>query len=176
MTEPLLCLPSALKTSFNESAWSNPYCARFNCYAYALNIPKAGRAHPGRLLSEISAGFPTTRFSMIRRLREDGLHEISEKEALGGSFHAIAAHINNDDFHFFRRDSNGLWSEKMGEKYPVQTAGYGRQAITNPRLAENPVYDIFCGYFAIPDEGILYLPRFEIPSPYHETMTTAFPK
>ncbi len=175
MAAPLLCLPSALKTSFNESAWSNQYCARFNCYAYALNIPKAGRAHPGTLLSETACGFPTTRFSMIRRLREDGLHEISEKEALEGYFHAIAARINNDDFHFFRRDSNGLWSEKMSGEYPAQTADYGRQAIVNPRLAESR-YDIFCGYFAIPDEGILYLPRFEIPSPYHETMTAAFPK
>ncbi|MCC6598212.1 MAG: hypothetical protein IT559_05445 [Alphaproteobacteria bacterium] len=144
---------------------------RSNCFAYSLNLPQSGWAIPGKLqqkYTRIAFGPKITKEHISNNLTEDGLEEISATEALSGKFHAIAcllkpytphASFKSADFHFLRLDhKTGTWSHKPGPASPANT-DENDQIITNPEKAHFFFYDQFCGFFAIPDEGISYMPQ-----------------
>ena len=158
--DSLQCILPSLRLKFNQKAWNFfPLQGETNCYAYALNEPRTGWARPGNLSSMGSILFPLVPISTskIRKcLLKDGLLEITEKEALSGKFHAVALRIYpQTDFHFYRRDSSGLWSHKMGQT-AVRRLDDDNRLIKNPRLATSWRYSEFGGYFAVPKGGILY--------------------
>lgn len=172
----LLCKPTMLRMIFNPNAWDNDYCGQFNCYAYALNVPRAGFAAPGELMTSgpVFVSNLIREEETIAALIKDGLEKVTEAQALKSDRHIIALRIYEDDFHFFRKEMNGLWSHKLGYKHPSGTS-HGR-IIQNPRLGQYAPYNRFCGYFCVPDKGIPYLPRIEIPADTLKAMASAYPK
>ncbi len=52
------------------------------------------------------------------------------------------------DYHWFRRDSNQLWSHKIGNA-PASDEDDEGYLIRNPEKAERGIYTEFCGYFKI---------------------------
>jgi len=70
----------------------------------------------------------------------------------------------DEDYHFFRQDSNGLWSHKPGGTAVTNKDADGR-LIYDPKLANRNYdakgsklnYDIFCSYMCVPRDRPLYL-------------------
>lgn len=166
-----VCYPK-LNRAFNGAAWSgySRIQEQTNCYCYALGFPDMGDAQPGDLIysndffaDTDDEGFACFTVRDIQdRVQHDGLIMISEKEALSGNVHAIAMTIaTDDDFHFFLRDEDGTWSDKMGRQAVKQNP-----QITIPsKDATNNRYRRFAGYFKIPNAGVEYTPRLSIPTP-----------
>jgi len=66
------------------------------------------------------------------------------------------------DFHFLRKDSNNLWSQKLGEA-PVTNVDRAGKPITNPEaVAKDGGYDQFCGYFKV-DPDRMRVGTFKVP-------------
>lgn len=164
-----LCLPTA-RLSFNPAAWDDDLIlkAHTNCLTYALNCPEMDHARIGELrqpqhLPRLSAPFDAARLK--NELEKEGLREISERDAVTHKGHVIALLISPTyDYHFLRRDDNGAWSHKRVNAAPRQTDSNGT-IIRNPRDAFIKVngfapYDQFGGYFAVPENGILFKPLF----------------
>jgi len=77
----------------------------------------------------------------------------------------IALVVDEDqDYHFYRQDSNGLWSHKPGATSVTGIDGTGRK-IYDPKLASREYpesglhYDEFCGYLCAPRGKRLSLKR-----------------
>jgi hypothetical protein len=157
-----------LKTDFNPAAWEDARVVEnTNCYAYALNCPQMGWARPGNLRSLFNPryGIELITVENIRNfMKNDGLEELSETEALSSSLNALALRISDrSDYHFYRLDSNGLWSHKQSYLDPSSDDDRG-DVIKNPRTAASRSYAKFGGYFTIPENGILYVPRLQLPA------------
>lgn len=165
-----ICHPK-LNRAFNGAAWSaySKIQDNTNCYCYALGFPDMGSAQPGDLIYsdefyvDAGEGFSCFTEQDVRdRVERDGLIMISEQEALSGNVHAIAMTVaSDDDFHFFLRDADGTWSDKMGRHAVKQNLGI----IVPSKQAVNNRYRNFGGYFKIPAQGIEYTPRLSVPSP-----------
>ena len=162
-----LCLPT-LRTAFNNAMWFDPGIMRqTNCYAYALNCPQMGLAVPGQLTAadpKISKSKITVEDFHEFLVKKDKLVEITEEEALSGKFHAIALRISyHEDCHFYRRDPVGVWSYKNGDR-EISRFDDKDKMIDNPRTAADRRFPQFGGYYAIPEGGILYLPKLQVAS------------
>ena len=64
-----------------------------------------------------------------------------------------------EDYHWYRQDNNGLWSQKHGNG-PATNLDESGNLITNPETCnrdgsaeEMPNYTDFCGYFYVPAGG-----------------------
>lgn len=168
----------SLRLEFNHFAPGLPWHimtahGKSNCYAYALNLPESKWATPGDLRKGgniLGEDDDLTPHDIKTALEKDGLEEISATEALSGQFHAIACRLRPyspysahpaADFHFLRLDhKTGTWSHKPGPRPPDNFDENGR-TIENPEKANFHEYEIFCGYYAIPDDGILYTPQLD---------------
>merc|ERR1712166_88104 len=53
------------------------------------------------------------------------------------------------EFHFYRQDSNGIWSHKNGWR-KVTNLDCKKQLIKDPLKAKRGIYNVFCGFFAVP--------------------------
>ncbi|KAF8068265.1 Insoluble matrix shell protein 1 [Scenedesmus sp. PABB004] len=133
-----------------------------NCYCYALNTFKGGWCQPGA-----ASGVPLEQHSMTcaqltKAIVADGGRPVPRAAALSGSpgaGHFIAAMLRpqsacnfarcQPDFHFLRKDANGLWSQKAGESPATNLDAQG-QPIRDPQAAKlQGSYTQFCGYFAV---------------------------
>lgn len=144
-----------------------------NCFAYAfnyLNLPKNKNCtrnscsipfpQPGR-----ASGYP--KWSKVKgkrcpdllaRLMGDvpGLKlSTFEGKCPAGSYKIAPVTDEDEDYHFYRQDSNGFWSHKPGSTNVTHLDATGRQ-IYDPKLAVRQYsnsglnYDKFCGYLCVP--------------------------
>ena len=51
------------------------------------------------------------------------------------------------DYHWYRQDSDGIWSHKRGQ-CPVERTVYSGNLIIDPMLADRGSYTRFLGYYA----------------------------
>jgi hypothetical protein len=56
----------------------------------------------------------------------------------------------DEDYHFYRQDNNGLWSHKDGWKLATNKDAKGK-LIKSPETANRGYYNLFCGYYAVPN-------------------------
>ncbi len=160
-TEPArhLIVPKADLT-FQPKKWAQVVA---NCLAYGVDEPGLAEAIPGSLdcimPSELSReAYQPENFKGL--LRRDGFIEIADPNEYPDD-HIIAVALgmnvfrNRPDFHVYRRDSNHFWSHKLGiGSSPVDTDASGGP-IMDPQFMDRGSYDIFVGYWAIPEEGLL---------------------
>ncbi|MCP4346045.1 MAG: hypothetical protein GY795_11035 [Desulfobacterales bacterium] len=52
----------------------------------------------------------------------------------------------NKDYHWYRQDSDGMWSHKIGNDEATNLDD-SLETITNPETAKNVPYTEFCRYF-----------------------------
>ena len=54
--------------------------------------------------------------------------------------------VAQPDFHWYRLDDNGMWSQKHGPA-PCQNVDESGNAISDPETCDRGDYTLFCGYF-----------------------------
>jgi hypothetical protein len=153
-----------------------------NCFAYAfdyVDLPSINDCNesncpvsfpqPGR-----ASGYP--RWSKVKdkrcpdlmaRLFGDipGIKTTTFEGKCPGKSSKIALVADEDeDYHFYRQDSNGYWSHKPGATQVTHLDATGRP-IYNPQLASRKYesskldYDSFCGYLCAPKDRKLKFSR-----------------
>jgi len=77
---------------------------------------------------------------------------------------AVVVTDENEDYHFYRQDSNGYWSHKPGSTDVTNKDATGR-FIYDPQLASRKYdksaldYRNFCGYFCLPSKKYIKIQR-----------------
>jgi len=144
-----------------------------NCFAYAFDyskLPESNKCNkescsipftqPGR-----ASGYPEWSAvngkrcpDLLSRLFGDvpGIKMSTFKNKCPKKYSKIALVVDeNEDYHFYRQDSNGYWSHKPGSSNVTHIDGTGHP-IYDPKLASRIYlnsglnYDEFCSYLCIP--------------------------
>jgi len=170
---------SGSEPRYNPVYWNKNFKIKetHNCFAYAFNVndPKQMKRcasedcdvpfhQPGMVsgYSRFSQRKPKTCPNMIARLIGDNpsikMANFTERCARGSS--KIALVVDPDeDYHFLRQDSNGLWSHKPGARKVTNLDASGKH-IYDPALANHNWkaannnsdldYNMFCSYMCVP--------------------------
>lgn len=169
---------------YNPSKYNNTRRMResHNCFAYAFDhveVPSLNKCNedscsipfhqPGR-----ASGYP--KWSKVKgkrcpdllsRLKGDvrGLKTIGFDKKCPGKTSKIALVVDEDqDYHFYRQDSNGMWSHKPGATRVTNLDATGRP-IYDPALSSRQYdksgldYDRFCSYLCAPKDRKLSFKR-----------------
>lgn len=152
-----------------------------NCFAYALGVMDKEQIEKCRKVKNCNIPFHSPGVqSGYRRIRGRDGKTCSDTvartlaDSRGGypidfegkcrpGFSKIAAVIDPDaDFHYYRQDSNGMWSHKPGAMPVINKDSSGRP-IYDPKLAgrnypgddeKNGLnYTGFCGFYCVPRDG-----------------------
>jgi hypothetical protein len=151
-----------------------------NCFAYAFDyrrlpkdctkdgcsvpFPQPGRASGYPKWSEVNGKRCP---DLLARLFGDvpDLKMGSFQEKCPKNYSKIGLVVDEDeDYHFYRQDSNGYWSHKPGATNVTHIDGTGRP-IYDPQLASRYYpdsglnYDEFCSYLCIPKNKKLHFKR-----------------
>lgn len=137
--------------SFNPGRWNiSAYVReRNNCYNYATNILNNHFAQPGRASHCRNVG-------VVRRTktlaRADGLEAVDNPSAALATGHYVALAVDltrgDEDYHWWRKDSDGYWSHKPGESRATNLDS-SNQVITEPQTCDRGDYTIWKGYFRV---------------------------
>lgn len=130
--------------------WNSPrVCSKNNCYNYGCNIQTNTFAQPGRRHG-ITID-PGKSASVRQGAERDGLIFLGGtypgREAPTSHFAALAIWPGYD-FHWWRRDANGLWSHKPGAT-PVTNHDNSGNLIQQPHTCDRGAYTSFVGYFEV---------------------------
>ena len=150
--------------SYEPSLWNSPPIqTSTNCYAYAANNPyghPAGKPQPGE-----QCGHPatdTTCPNVGTAAQCDGMIPAPNPPVPRAGYYPVALVMDPGvDYHWYRQDSNGFWSHKPGNK-PATNVDASGNPITNPETANRDYsstsgvnYSQFCGYYYVPQTGII---------------------
>ena len=176
---------SGWEPQYNPDLWNKKKELRetHNCFAYSMNIqdpkqvaackkdpncnvpfhqPGSASGHPG-FRSQKTKTCP----DMIARLLGDNpsMKMTTFTARCPPHTSKIALVVDPDeDYHFYRQDSNGLWSHKPGGM-PVTNVDALGNLIYDPALANrnyssegtNLNYDTFCSYMCVPRDKPLHI-------------------
>ena len=155
---------SGSEPKYNPSKWNDNFNIKnsHNCYAYVLNRyahKMKNKPQPGYY-----SNYPSLKFSdyncqsFYLRLKKDipSLYLISFnkkcKKGFYKGFIAIDTKDEDQDYHFYRQDSNGYWSHKPGRENVINYDS-DKQPIKNPMKANrkytNFNYSTPCFFFCI---------------------------
>lgn len=84
----------------------------------------------------------------------DGGRPVTRKEVYAAQQPATGHYIAlvvwpNSDFHFFRRDAEGWWSQKRGDTFVTNTYPNGTVVLDVEDGEIRGAYSQFCGYFLV---------------------------
>ncbi len=136
-------------TSYNPSFWNNNpgVQGHNNCYNYAMNYRSDTFAQPGRI-----SGHQYTRITcadVIKAAEWDGC-----KRICSGSNKNVALVVwPGNDYHWYRKHSNGFWGHKPGSTPTRNTdnCGYVINGVSRtPQNCCRGPYTQFCGYMYSP--------------------------
>jgi hypothetical protein len=137
-----------------------------NCYCYALDVFKGGWCQPGAASGVALEQNSMTCSQLEKAIIADGAKKITKQQALNSqppNGHYVAMMLRPQsscnfarcmpDYHFLRKDSNGLWSQKAGEAPATNRDAQGN-LIKDPQGAKlQGSYTDFCGYYHVqPDK------------------------
>jgi hypothetical protein len=149
--------------AYDPNLWNDPQIVnRTNCYAYAANDPfghALGKPQPGD-----HGGHPFSDvdcLSLGNAAISDGMTPGSNPPNPPPGYYPVALVLDPGvDYHWYRQDSNGLWSHKPGNTLATDVDASG-QLISDPEMADRdynsiggPSYSVFCGYYYVPTGGI----------------------
>ena len=144
------CLPP-----YDPSAWNDANGVQYNnnCYNYACDIKTGTYAQPGRGTGHEYTAIDCQHVDM--GAVSDGLVPVECDSGCGCSEcqHQVALVIKPGgfefgDFHWYRKDRDGRWSNKMGGS-PATNLDNSGNIITDPRTADRGSYTIFCGCYCV---------------------------
>jgi len=153
--------------SYNPGPWNSPaHEPNNNCYNYSTDIMTDTFAQPGQAHGVFP---PTTCAGTGSGAVADGLVATTEKGCAGCS-HLVALVISPGtggcgvDYHWYRLDDNGRWSNKPGPGAATDKDASGNP-ITSPETADRKYvfgpdycldYSIFCGYYCV-DKNVVVI-------------------
>ena len=152
---------------YSPSSWSNCIGNCCNCYAYAIN----NQIYPGTNLLYFmqqmgwykgpSYEFSSLSLSNIFTAVSFDFEEYNSNFNTSLVFQSIGRYdtcpvgtykvalvVSDDDYHWYRQDSDGLWSHKPGIT-PVTRLDENQHYIIDPQIADRGSYTSFLGYFAV---------------------------
>lgn len=144
---------------YNPGRWNLPNVQPYNnCYNYANDKITNTFAQPGRGSGLIFADFLCQTVSQAAQ--RDGQIPIStaiKKPAEGQLIALVCANLSTfKDYHWYRQDSNAMWSHKPG-KTPAKNTDNSGRLISDPRTADRGPYTDFCGFFhCIPSRTTIF--------------------
>lgn len=136
---------------YDPGKWNNDSTVRLNnnCYNYANDTITNTFAQPGRGTGT-EGPYPYVCSSTSSAAIRDGLAAIASPDISPASGHVCALVVSTtpgfSDYHWYRRDSNGMWSHKPGKSAARNTDNAG-QTISDPRSCDRGPYNNFCGFF-----------------------------
>lgn len=136
---------------FDPGKWNNnPTVMRNNnCYNYGNDTITNTFAQPGRGTGQ-EGPYPPTCAGTSAAANRDGLKSIPSPDITPAEGHIVALVVASNpgflDYHWYRRDSNGMWSHKPGQTAARNTDNSGR-LISDPRNCDRGPYNDFCGFF-----------------------------
>ena len=123
-----------------------------NCYNYACDIRTDDYAQPG------GSNPPNTCTDVEAAALKDGLQRCTGDHCHPCHHRVALAIWPGHDFHWYRQDKDGMWSEKRGWD-PVRNVDQSSNPIYDPATADRYPYTDFCGYFCV------YKPNINIGGP-----------
>jgi len=171
--EAIVIAVCALALSGCDST-SEPYSGQANCYAYAMgldNDPRTGKPFAEKIDPGVFSGDPFDKSDfnqdpiMVSLTMEDKI--MADAEALGmkciklddiytfepseGCWYIAVAYApspSQSDYHFWRRDEDGMWSHKQGTT-DISYVDFSGNTITDPLFSDRGHYECFIGYYEI---------------------------
>lgn len=159
---------SGSEPHFKPTKWNtNSFVKTNNCYAYFLDDldSRDKKPQPGDF-----AGVPgtatrnsSTCAQTISRIQEDNpaVYKVDKQTPCQkGYYKGYLAIDPGKDYHFYRQDSNGLFSHKPG-KNPVTKYDASGELITDPELSDRNFMDInfnyseSCGFLCVPTDAMV---------------------
>lgn len=144
-------IPAYEPTFWNDSGTIQYYN---NCYNYGNNKRTDTFAQPGRRSGDYPN--PMECAEVAAAAVSDGLEVLPASGVCPDDKVKVALFVDPDlpvdDYHWYRLDSDGMWTHKPGGG-PATNLDQSGDPITNPETADrsNPAYDLdytdFCGYF-----------------------------
>ena len=180
----------------NSNNWANYVEDCCNCYAYAIN----NQVFPGTnyLWYMQQMGYykgSTYTFSALTKsnISEAVLNdysqynsnyntslifqEIGRYEVCPTGTYKVALVVSDNDYHWYRQDSDGFWSHKPG-RTEVTRKDSGEELIIDPQIADRGDYYDFLGYYAVSpwnqsfsNTGVVNCYYFGYIIPYDELMS-----
>lgn len=176
---------SGWEPKYEPNRWNDKQELRetHNCFAYAMNIHDPKQVRACKAMSDCNVPFHQPgsasghpRFSsqkaktcpnMIARILGDNpsISMTTFTAKCPAHTSKIALVVDPDeDYHFYRQDSNGMWSHKPGG-LPVTNLDSAERPIHDPALCarnyDGPAsklnYEYFCGYMCVPRDKPLHL-------------------
>ncbi len=133
---------------FDPGKWNNNpvVLQRNNCYNYANDKITNTFAQPGRG-SGAQGPFPPDCGSTGAAAVRDGQVVTGAPAATPAQGHFVALVIwPGEDYHWYRLDSNGMWSHKRGGTQAINIDASGA-LINDPRTCNRGPYSVFCGFY-----------------------------
>lgn len=115
-----------------------------NCYNYSNNKRTDTFAQPGRAAG---AQWTDLECNNVRTAAvADGLVAVAKPNKCPKKECTLALVVDpGDDYHWYRRDTNGMWTHKPGGT-PATNLDNSGNPISNPETADRGGYTDFCGY------------------------------
>jgi hypothetical protein len=136
---------------FDPGKWNNDPNIQMNnnCYNYANDIITNTFAQPGRGSGAIFTDF--TCDSVGSASQNDGQVPSSTPASTPAVGHYMALVIRPvpasvPDFHWYRLDDDGSWSQKHGQA-PCTNLDESGNPISSPETCDRGDYSVFCGYY-----------------------------
>lgn len=133
---------------FNPGKWNNdPHIKRNNnCYNYANDKITNTFAQPGRGSGQMGP-YPPTCSTTGAAAQSDGQKPVSSTASTPAQGHFIGLVIwPGRDYHWYRLDSNAMWSHKPGQTSARNTDNSGK-LISDPQTCDRGPYSQFCGFY-----------------------------
>lgn len=141
---------------YQPTPWNDGGKVQFNnnCYNYANNVRTDTFAQPGKY-----CGKPITALTcadVIRAAKCDGLVPTTKTAVLPAGMTRVALVVDDyDDYHWYRQDSNGMWSHKPGASRVTNVDNSGK-VITDVETANRGEYRSMCLYFYICSDQVAF--------------------
>lgn len=145
----IILLPSIVCStpSYEPGYWNDNSIIQKNnnCYNYSNNRRTDTFAQPGRAGGDMYTALNC--IEVTNGAIADGLEPTTASAPIPAGKTKIAM-VNwpDTDYHWYRLDSDGMWTHKPGQTQATNLDSSGN-VITNPETADRGSYTIFCGYF-----------------------------
>lgn len=134
---------------YNPGKWNNDQTIqrRNNCYNYANEKITNTFAQPGRGSGQSWTQLLACGTDVAPAAQRDGQVPVGSASSTPSQGHFIALVLGvGYDYHWYRLDSNAMWSHKPGQTPARNTDNSGRP-ISDPRNCDRGPYGAFCGFF-----------------------------
>ena len=172
---------SGYELDYDSSSWNSPLIkSETNCYSYALNnqthlngdvwfFQQPGELADVHIVSSSDYISPATDIITVVKYDFETYNEIFSENLIfdsieryevcpEGSYKVALVIYPYEDYHWYRQDSDGFWSHKLGANAVKRTDESGN-LIIDPQTADRGPYTQFIGYFYVSPWNRYYVPE-----------------